>query len=291
MPWTESLQQAGNALGNVLADVGTHSANAAIQANKQSAASQAAQGAFNQASADNANLINQGSMQGQWGFNSAMMQNANEYNTQAWQQAAEWNEAMWEKQAAFNAEQAQIQRDWSERMENTRYQRAISDMSKAGLNPILAVTGGGISTGAGSATAASVGGAQMSSASAQMASGGLLGANSASEGNYQGQMEFMGGMMGLLSATIAGISSAMQNAAPLGEFGEGLLESIGTMLQGETDTKKGNEKAKKWLDDKASLGDEKTSTGKAAAKFWGDALTKDRPSYQLAEWARKKFGW
>lgn len=46
----------------------------------------------------------------------------------------------------FAAKEAQKSRDWSERMSSTAYQRAVEDMRKAGINPILAVQQGGASS-------------------------------------------------------------------------------------------------------------------------------------------------
>lgn len=47
---------------------------------------------------------------------------------------------------AFSADQAQLDRDFQERMSNSAYQRAVADMRKAGINPILAYSQGGAST-------------------------------------------------------------------------------------------------------------------------------------------------
>lgn len=56
---------------------------------------------------------------------------------------------------AFNAEQAGLNRDFQREMSNTQYQRAVTDMKAAGLNPMLAYSQGGAGTPSGSAASAS----------------------------------------------------------------------------------------------------------------------------------------
>ena len=204
------LNAVTSAVGQGLQEASQYSAKAAARANGVSAAAQSAQGSFNQGSANNANAIGTDRLAQLYGFNSAQASYANDFTQQMWNQAAGWNEEMFERQMEFNAEQARLNREWQERMDSTKYQRAIGDMEKAGLNPVLAVTGGGISAGSGSGSAASVSAPSMGGASGQMASGGLLQGVSASEGNYTGQMEYMAGMLGLLSAGMSGLTAAIK---------------------------------------------------------------------------------
>ena len=271
-----NFSQLASSLGSAIQEIGTYSANAAAKANSISAASQSAQGTFNQASADNANTINQGNLASQYGFNSAMMQNANAYNTQAWEQAAAWNREMFERQMNFNKEEAQKQRDWQTQMANTQYQRAMADMEKAGLNPILAY--GGVGGGIPGGSAASVSSPTMGGASAQMASGGLLGASTASEGNYMGQMEQMGTTLALLGAIFSGISSAADAAGGLGSAGETIMDTVTNSLFGGENGKKASTLGKGLYNywdkntDKYGLSKGTWETikgaGKAAYKVW-----------------------
>ena len=69
-------------------------------------------------------------------------------------QQQEAAQASAERAMQFSHDEAALARQWQEEMSNTSYQRAMQDMEKAGLNPVLAFQQGGASTPAG-ATASS----------------------------------------------------------------------------------------------------------------------------------------
>jgi len=49
----------------------------------------------------------------------------------------EFNQASAERSMQFESEEAQKLRDWQESLSNTQFQRAVEDMKKAGINPLL----------------------------------------------------------------------------------------------------------------------------------------------------------
>lgn len=243
-------------MANSLTSLTTTSAKLAAggRANAISKMAQDAAANFNSNQSATANALNQENLAAQYGFNSGQAALANAYSTESWNNAASWNEMMWQRAADwnekmmnktmdFNREQAEIQRQWQERMSNTQYQRAIKDLKAAGLNPVLAATSG-MSAGVGTGSAASIGGSSvgapsMSAISGAMASGGLLGADSASISGYSGQLEYMGGILGMLGNAFAGIGSAvaaLSNSMGESEAYKSIIKSLADIM-GNSDVK------------------------------------------------------
>ncbi len=81
------------------------------------------------------------------------------YNTLGAIQQGIYNHIEQNAAMSYNSAEALANRNFQERMSNTSYQRAVEDMRKAGLNPILAFANGGASTPGGAA--ATITGASM----------------------------------------------------------------------------------------------------------------------------------
>lgn len=240
---TYILNDVANALHTGLKTAAMYPQAAANRANGVSAAAQSAQGTFNAGQTALANNITQQNLNAQYDYNSAMAQMANQFSSDMWDKTAAWNEMMWDKMAEFNRIEAQKNRDWQEHMRATAYQTAVEDLKAAGINPILAA--GGITASGGAGSAANVGGASMSPISGVQASGGVIGGQAASESSYTGQMEYMSGILGLLSTAFAGITSAMKvfNDTP---SGGSIANAIGDILEKFSDKNSIHNPSTKW---------------------------------------------
>lgn len=116
-----------------------------------------------------ANQLSQGSMAAQQKYNRNSMLMQMGYNTLGAIQQGIYNHIEQQTAMNYNSAEAARNRAWQEQMSNTSYQRAVEDMRKAGINPILAYTQGGASTPSGAQ-------GTIGSASMGMASSSALGA-------------------------------------------------------------------------------------------------------------------
>ena len=125
--------------------------------------------AVNKEIASIANAISKTNMGEQQNFNRKSMLMQMGYNTLAAIQQGVYNHIEQQAAMSYNSAEAARNRAWQEQMSNTAYQRAVEDMRKAGINPILAYTQGGASTPSGAQ-------GTIGSASMGMASSSALGA-------------------------------------------------------------------------------------------------------------------
>lgn len=115
----------------------------------------------------------QSNMQSQQKFNRRSMFEQMGYNTMAAITQGVYNQISNNAAMSYNSAQAAKNRAWQEQMSNTAYQRAVEDMRKAGINPILAYQQGGASTPGGAQ--GTISGASMGLASSSAATASALG--------------------------------------------------------------------------------------------------------------------
>lgn len=117
------------------------------------------------------------------------------------------NEA--EKSRAFNALEAQKNRDWQTQMSNTAYQRAMTDMKAAGLNPVLAFQQGGASSPTGSFATSS----SPSSGGAGAAQGRGSSRGDSGSAGFGTLVRFISGLVSNVATVTSSLISASSNEA------------------------------------------------------------------------------
>ena len=181
-----------------LLDVARQNRAAAERANAVSAAAQQQQYEYNLQMMREANALQASMFNQSMAFNSQQNDLAWERSQQNWSQTADYNAQQNALAQQYNSAEAEKQRQWQEYMSNTSYQRAMEDMRKAGLNPILAYMQGGASTPVGSS--GSISGASMHNLSAHAGSVGSGSAHVGSVSSFSGALENTSNTLAMIGA-------------------------------------------------------------------------------------------